>query len=60
LRYDDPEVAESYTAFGGMTGAGVDIPLGSRALLRLGGDLQIFHHDEDFLESLRFAAGIVF
>jgi hypothetical protein len=60
LRYDDPELADSYTALGGMTGAGVDIPFGSRVRLRLGGDLQIFHHEEEFLETLRFTAGIAF
>ncbi len=59
LRYDRAE-GESNTAFGGMTGGGVDIPLGPRAFFRIGADFQIFFDEGESLKTLRVTAGISF
>jgi hypothetical protein len=49
----------SNTAWGGMTGGGIDIPLGSVAL-RIGADFQIYFEDDDNVKTLRFNAGLSF
>lgn len=59
LRYDSIE-DESNTSWGGMTGLGVDIPLGSSAFLRLGADFQMFFEDDENVKTLRLNAGFSF
>lgn len=59
LRYDSIE-DESNTSWGGVAGAGVDIPLGSSVFLRLGADFQIFFEDDENLKTLRVNAGFSF
>jgi hypothetical protein len=59
LRYDRIE-DESNTAWGGMAGLGVDVPIGSSLFLRLGADFQIFFDDGENLKALRLNAGLSF
>jgi hypothetical protein len=59
LRYDRVE-GESNTAWGGMAGLGVDVPIGSSVFLRLGADFQIFFEDGENLKALRLNAGLSF
>jgi len=59
LRYDSAE-GESNTAWGGMSGAGVDIPIGTSVFLRLGADFQIFFDNGENLKTLRLNAGFSF
>lgn len=59
LRYDSVE-GESNTAFGGMSGLGVDIPAASNLYVRLGADFQIFFEQGEQLKTLRLAAGLSF
>jgi hypothetical protein len=59
LRYDSVE-DESNTAWGGQTGAGVDIPLGESVALRLGADFQIFFDEGENVKTLRLLAGLTF
>ena len=59
LRYDSIE-DESNTSWGGMTGLGVDIPLGDSVFLRLGADFQMFFEDDENVKTLRLNAGISF
>jgi hypothetical protein len=59
LRYDTIE-GESNTAFGGMSGLGVDIPAGESIAIRLGADFQIFFDEGENIKTLRLTAGITF
>lgn len=59
VRHDRIE-GESNTALGGMTGGGVDMHLGGRTALRLGGDFQIFFDEGENVKTLRLAAGLTF
>jgi hypothetical protein len=58
VRYDSIE-GESNTAFGGMSGLGVDIPAGP-VFVRLGADFQIFFDAGENFKTLRLAAGLSF
>jgi hypothetical protein len=51
---------ESNTAWGGMTGLGVDLSFSQGLALRLAADFQIFWDDGESLETLRFSAGFTF
>lgn len=66
LRYDSVE-GEPNTAFGGIAGAGVDIPAGGSLFVRLGADFQIFFDEGENgfdegenVKTLRLVAGISF
>ncbi len=59
LRHDSIE-GESNTAYGGMAGAGVDIPAGSRVYVRFGADFEIFFDEGENLKTLRLSAGFSF
>lgn len=59
LRYDSIEDS-SNTSWGGMSGLGVDIPLGESAFLRLGADFQIFFEDDENVKTFRLNAGFSF
>jgi hypothetical protein len=48
------------TSWGGMTGLGVDLPLGSALSLRLAADFQIFWDNGQDLKTLRFSGGFTF
>jgi hypothetical protein len=48
------------TAWGGMTGLGVDIRLSNAVALRLGADFQIFWDNGQDLKTLRFSGGFTF
>jgi hypothetical protein len=51
---------ESNTAWGGMTGLGIDLVFSKSLALRLAADFQMFWDDGDQLETLRFSAGFTF
>ena len=51
---------QSNTAWGGMTGLGVDLFLGQGFALRLAADFQMFWDDGESLKTLRFSAGFTF
>lgn len=59
LRYDRIE-GQSNTAWGGMSGLGVDIGSGSSVAFRLGADFQIFFDEGDSIKTLRLTAGVTF
>jgi len=59
IRYDKIE-DESNTAWGGMAGGGVDVPIGSSVSLRLGADFQMFFDAGDNVKTLRLNAGFTF
>jgi len=63
LRRDRLEVANQHTwntAWGGMTGLGVDVRLSNAVSLRLGADFQIFWDNGENLKTLRFSGGFTF
>jgi len=58
-RFDVIE-GEFNTAWGGQTGAGVDLPLGGSLALRLAADFQIFFDKGESLNTLRLGVGVTF
>ena len=59
LRRDRFEGVSS-TAWGGMTGLGIDINTAGRVALRLGADFQIFFDHGENVKSLRLGVGLTF
>lgn len=59
LRYDKAEES-SNTAWGGIAGLGVDVPISSKAFLRLGADYEMFFDEGQNVKSLRLSAGFSF
>ncbi len=52
--------SETNTAWGGMTGLGVDLKMGEGFAIRLGADFQMFFDEGENLKTLRFSAGLTF
>src|SRR5262249_64280 len=63
LRRDRVTILDQHawtTAWGGMTGFGVDLRLGEGVALRLAADFQIFWHNGEDVKTLRFSGGFTF